>query len=110
MLVNSVAKQARRALNDTFPSLSAIVFPIRYFFFPRPMNLQRAELERTEEMLREEKELLDTTLYSIGDGVISTDLSGRGIMINHVEETLTGWTQGEAEGRPLEEVFHIVNA
>ena len=59
--------------------------------------------------LEAEKERLRITLRSIGDGVITTDIKGRVDMINRVAETLTGWSQDEARGKPLAEVFHIIN-
>jgi len=49
------------------------------------------------------------TLRSIGDGVISVDTGGRVMMLNRAAEQLCGWSQEEAEGRPLGEVFHIIN-
>src|SRR6516162_10028722 len=49
------------------------------------------------------------TLSSIGDGVIATDASGRVAFINSVAAKLTGWSEADAVGRPLEEVFVIVN-
>jgi PAS domain S-box-containing protein len=67
------------------------------------------ERKRTESALRDEKERLAVTLRSIADGVITTDIEGRVVMMNTVAETLTGWTQSEAVGRPLAEVFHIVS-
>ncbi|RME85239.1 MAG: PAS domain S-box protein [Caldilineae bacterium] len=48
-------------------------------------------------------------LYSIGDAVISTDVEGRVVMMNPVAERLTGWSEEEARGRPLAEVFQLVN-
>jgi len=49
------------------------------------------------------------TLSSIGDGIIATDAQGKVSFLNPIAEGLTGWTQRAAEGRPLEEIFHIVN-
>ena len=50
------------------------------------------------------------TLKSIGDAVISTDISGNVLFMNPTAERLTGWVQAEAAGQPLPIVFHIVNA
>ncbi len=59
--------------------------------------------------LAAEKERLSVTLRSIGDGVITTDISGKIVLLNRVAEDLTGWNTEEAAGLPLEEVFHIIN-
>ncbi len=61
---------------------------------------------RADELFDSEQELR-TTLASIGDGVITCDAQGRIQMMNPVAQTLTGWSFQEAEGRPLEDVFHI---
>lgn len=68
------------------------------------MRRQNAERE-----LAAERERLRITLASIGDAVISTDAKGRTVYLNAVAESLTGWTQAEALGRPLPEIFRIVN-
>jgi PAS domain S-box-containing protein len=65
--------------------------------------------KEAEDRLAAEKERLAVTLRSIGDGVITTDTQGKIILINRVAEALTGWTQAEAEGRDLVEVFSIIN-
>ena len=57
--------------------------------------------------LYEEKEKLKTTLYSIGDGVITTDGNGSIEMINKVAEELTGWNYGEATGQYISNVFDV---
>ncbi|MFO0928770.1 MAG: PAS domain S-box protein [Gemmataceae bacterium] len=59
--------------------------------------------------LAEQGELLQATLTSVGDGVIATDSQGRVTFLNRIAETLTGWTQADAAGVPLDEVFHVVN-
>ncbi|MGH9943299.1 MAG: CHASE3 domain-containing protein [Pyrinomonadaceae bacterium] len=58
---------------------------------------------------REQRQWLGTTLASIGDAVIATDAAGRVILMNGVAESVTGWKMDEAAGRPLPEVFRIVN-
>ncbi len=69
----------------------------------------RHETEMANNKLTHEKELLNVTLHSIGDGVITTDIQGNVITINLVSEQLTGWRKEEAAGKPLTEVFNIVN-
>lgn len=59
--------------------------------------------------LQQSKEEIRTTLYSIGDAVISTDHEGRVRQMNPVAEQLTGWLEDEALGQPLSSVFLIVN-
>ncbi|WP_348268939.1 ATP-binding protein [Edaphobacter paludis] len=63
---------------------------------------------RAEEIFQSEQQLR-TTLASIGDGVITCDIGGKVQMMNPVAVHLTGWSQAEALGQPLERVFHIVN-
>ena len=64
---------------------------------------------RAEAALREGEERYRATLYSIGDAVIATDQGSRVKQMNPVAEKLTGWTESQASGRPLDEVFRIVN-
>jgi PAS domain S-box-containing protein len=67
------------------------------------------QARRAEQELADEKERLAVTLRSIGDGVITTDLTGTVLLINHAAEILTGWTLQEAAGRPLCGVFRSVD-
>ncbi|MGE0548862.1 MAG: PAS domain S-box protein [Kofleriaceae bacterium] len=65
---------------------------------------KRAELERERAV-----DLLTTTLRSIGDAVIATDAQGQVTFMNIVAARLTGWSDAEARGRSLVEVFPIFN-
>lgn len=61
------------------------------------------------ENLRQREENLAVTLDSIGDAVITVDVGGRVTRLNPVASSLTGWSPEAAFGKPLHEVFHIVN-
>jgi diguanylate cyclase (GGDEF)-like protein/PAS domain S-box-containing protein len=65
---------------------------------------------KAEEQLFDEKERAQVTLDSIGDAVLSTDIDGRVSYMNVVAETLTGFSRHEAIGRPLSEIFNVVDA
>ncbi|HTU17007.1 MAG TPA: PAS domain S-box protein [Gemmataceae bacterium] len=65
--------------------------------------------KRAEKELQQERDRLRVTLASIGDAVITTDTEGRITFLNGVAESLTGWTNAEAVGQPLDAVFRIVN-
>jgi PAS domain S-box-containing protein len=67
------------------------------------------QLRQTNVILRDSEEKLAVTLDSIGDAVIGTDADARVTRLNPVAEQLTGWTHAEACGRPVDEVFHIIN-
>ena len=66
--------------------------------------------KQAEKELAAEKERLAVTLKSIGDGVITTDTNGNVVLINRIAENITGWSQAEAAGRPLNDIFEIINA
>jgi diguanylate cyclase (GGDEF)-like protein/PAS domain S-box-containing protein len=55
-----------------------------------------------------EKERAEVTLNSIGDAVMSCDIAGRITYLNVVAEKLTGWSRTDAAGRPVEEVFRVL--
>jgi PAS domain S-box-containing protein len=62
-----------------------------------------------EEILAAERERLAVTLRSIGDGVITVDVRGRVVMLNREAERMTGWVNDQAVGRPLSEIFTIID-
>lgn len=67
------------------------------------------EQKRLEQQLYQEMELAQVTLHSIGDAVITTDAEGFVTYLNPVAENFTGWTQAEAQGLNLSEIFVILN-
>lgn len=68
-------------------------------------SIDITDRKNAEEAISAEKEQLATTLRSIGDGVITTDIEGRVLIMNKVAEDLTGQTQDEARGRFLDTVL-----
>ena len=99
---------------EKFQQIAQVLFTLaRQLSEKAYTNLQQskhiAEKQITEKALLESEERYRTTLYSIGDGVITTDAEGKIKMMNPIAEQLTGWTQQEATGKSLETVFVIVN-
>jgi PAS domain S-box-containing protein len=68
------------------------------------IELEKRVAERTAS-----EQNLSVTLNSIGDAVMATDAEGRITRLNTVAEQLTGWSQAEAAGRPVADIFHIIN-
>jgi len=67
------------------------------------------ERKRLEIELLAEKEFAQTTLKSIGDGVIVTDVAGKIIDCNPIAEHLTGWKLPEIKGKSISDVLVLVN-
>jgi DNA-binding NarL/FixJ family response regulator len=78
------------------------------YLLPKAVS-RMIERAANTEILFEEKERAQVTLDSIGDAVVSTDVSGHVTYLNAVAETLTGWLQQEAAGHPLEEVLRLID-
>jgi diguanylate cyclase (GGDEF)-like protein/PAS domain S-box-containing protein len=72
-------------------------------------NTDISDSKVLEEALFAEKERAQVTLNCIGDAVICTDILGKITLLNLVAERMTGWSWQEAAGRPLGEVFRIVD-
>ena len=84
---------------DTYGTTRGLVRALRY-------SIERKNLE---DALFVEKERAQVTLNSIGDAVACTDVSGNLTFLNLVAEKLTGWSWQEAAGRPMAEVFRILD-
>jgi PAS domain S-box-containing protein len=103
--------------NQSFGVLSAHTTKRREFaadelnFLRALANILAEAIERRqrERVVHESREWLRVTLASIGDGVIATDIQGYVTFMNIVASRLTGWTAEEAVGKPLYEVFQIIN-
>ena len=101
--------------DDTTLQRAKITEPYGYILKP----FQERELYTTIEMalykhmierkLKESEQWLTTTLKSIGDAVIATDTGNLITFMNPVAEFLTGWKQKDAIGKPLKDVFKIIN-
>jgi len=74
----------------------------------RRLELIRSLVE-SEDRTKEARDWLQTTIGSIGDGVIATDAHGNVTLLNGVSESLTGWTIDHAAGLPLDRIFPISN-
>jgi PAS domain S-box-containing protein len=71
--------------------------------------IESSQHKKMEHALREREERYSTTLASIGDAVITTDIEGKINFMNGVAEELTGWEHSEASMMPANVVFKIVN-
>jgi diguanylate cyclase (GGDEF)-like protein/PAS domain S-box-containing protein len=71
--------------------------------------LATVRITRSEARLEREKELAEVTLHSIVDGVITTDAAGMVEYLNPVAEQYLGWSSAQASGRPLAEVYRVLD-
>lgn len=85
----------------TFLIILLLSIAIAFYYNLRQKKIYRS-LWQTEEEFK-------TTLYSIGDAVITTNDKGRVKHLNKIAEELTGWTEKEAENKELAQIFNIIN-
>lgn len=101
--VSLFEEQPRYWLSFKFPFCSANQH------FVGGVAIDITDRKQMEEALFQEKELAQVTLRSIGDAVITTNAVGEIQLLNAIAEQLTGWSQTEARGLPLSQVFQIIN-
>ena len=92
---------------DLFLLLLFTLVMVSYYF-----NVKKGEFIKLlikERRLSNYYKEFQTILYSIGDGVITTDLNGFITKMNFVAENLTGWKENEAFGKHIDDIFSITN-
>jgi len=105
------SQTSRRSLQTAITSgiisaiLGGLAVGLLFYFVARNIR----DMDRAAEIIHREREQLEITLSSIGDGVIATDPQGRVTMLNSIAVDMTGWTHKDAAGQDLTTVFHIVN-
>lgn len=107
LLVSGAMIAALHAERRAYQNLEAAKATLTRQAADLAVQVQRTETaQRAEAALRE---WYETTLRSIGDGVVVTDETGKVMFLNPVAEELTGWPLSEARGRPIQEIFKIHN-
>jgi PAS domain S-box-containing protein len=91
-----------------FTLLLLSLFGAGFIYKHQKKNIYR-QLYLSEKGRAEALEEFQTTIYSIGDGVITTDSDGRIRQMNPTAEALTGWSEAEARGRAISDIFCIIN-
>jgi len=91
-----------------FLLLLFIGFGMAYIYSNQQKNLYRS-LFIKEKDLRETLDEFRTILYSIADAVICTDTTGRIKQMNPMSELLTGWSEKEANGKPVNLIFSVID-
>jgi DNA-binding NtrC family response regulator len=89
--------------------------PLGYLVKPFQESELQASIEiamhkhRADRASRTRRELLTSALEALGQGVISVDRNGAVTLLNPAAEAWTGWTQQEAVGRSVEQVFELID-
>ena len=94
--------------------LDTTIVPILHEISLKPVRYKAIYFDLTarkqlESSLYLEKERAEVTLAAIGDAVLTTDAVGNVTFINQVAQQLTGWSSADAQGKTVEQIFHIVN-
>ncbi|WP_229258317.1 putative bifunctional diguanylate cyclase/phosphodiesterase [Duganella rivi] len=101
------ARMLASTFNNMAQRVQALVYKLQ-----QSQNDLSAQLTRTllaQQQLQVEKDRIEVTLTSIGDAVITTDMTGRIETINEAAQQLTGWAESRARGMELHQVFVLAN-
>lgn len=98
-----MATSGRTIVAGTLVSISLLVLCFGL------LNRELSERKRAQEALGKSEKWFSTTLGSIGDAVIATDMNGAVTFMNSVAQSLTGWSLEKARGKSMDMVFDIVN-
>ena len=105
--------QERRSLSQyiIFMMVFSIILTISLaaYIFNRRQRILYSDLYLSEQIKNIAEEETRITLYSIGDGVITTDADGLITRLNPIAEELTGWQEEESIGKPISDIFRIIN-
>ena len=112
LVLNDVTARVDLARKGLWLSASlGVVFGCGLLIFLATVTrLAEGQLRKAFSDLSQQRQWFAATLHSIGDGVISTDPQGCVVDMNPAAERMTGWTTAEALGKPIQEVFRIVQA
>jgi PAS domain S-box-containing protein len=108
VLNNSLIKKGANISVYVIMIIIMLTTALAFIYSFRQRNIYR-KLFTQERALRQYQEEFKTILYSIGDGVITTDKSGNVRQLNHTAADLIGIKEKDAEGKPLTDVFRIIN-
>lgn len=73
------------------------------------LQISIEETEKLHEELARKESKFRTALYSIGDGVVTTDCDGKIVTMNQIAEQITGWKEEEVRGMPIYKIFTLIN-
>src|SRR5713226_4455493 len=99
----SATKSAKTVAAGTLLSIALLV--LCFVLLQRELS----ERKKAQEALAKSEKWFSTTLASVGDAVIATDMNGAVSFMNPVAQSLTGWSLEDARGKSMDLVFDIVN-
>ena len=108
-----------RTLGISFVGLVLLLLFLGIFIVLKNNTLLEIEKKKAHEVStlfetlqhheRQERLLVETTLQSLGEAVISTDIEGRVVIMNRMAQQLTGWDASECIGKPLNDIYRVVD-